>query len=115
MPGFDRSGPTGMGPMTGGSRGLCNSREGNPILRNFGSAFRSERGGARGNRELFGAPGRFRRGRFSPMGFRKRSFFAPNGRDQEIEFLKDQTTVLRQELEATDRRLKDLESGERAT
>jgi len=25
MPGFDRSGPWGAGPMTGGARGLCNS------------------------------------------------------------------------------------------
>jgi hypothetical protein len=24
MPGFDRTGPAGMGPMTGGARGLCN-------------------------------------------------------------------------------------------
>jgi hypothetical protein len=24
MPGFDRSGPMGLGPMTGGRRGLCN-------------------------------------------------------------------------------------------
>ena len=24
MPGFDRSGPMGAGPMTGGRRGLCN-------------------------------------------------------------------------------------------
>jgi hypothetical protein len=24
MPGFDRTGPAGMGPMTGGGRGWCN-------------------------------------------------------------------------------------------
>ncbi|MFP3897440.1 MAG: DUF5320 domain-containing protein [Anaerolineales bacterium] len=24
MPGFDRTGPAGQGPMTGGARGLCN-------------------------------------------------------------------------------------------
>ena len=24
MPGFDRTGPMGAGPMTGGARGLCN-------------------------------------------------------------------------------------------
>ncbi len=24
MPGFDRTGPMGVGPMTGGARGLCN-------------------------------------------------------------------------------------------
>ncbi|MBN1369701.1 MAG: DUF5320 domain-containing protein [Dehalococcoidaceae bacterium] len=26
MPGFDRTGPAGMGSMTGGARGLCNPR-----------------------------------------------------------------------------------------
>ena len=26
MPGFDRTGPQGAGPMTGGARGLCNPR-----------------------------------------------------------------------------------------
>ncbi len=25
MPGYDRTGPAGMGPMTGGGRGQCNS------------------------------------------------------------------------------------------
>ena len=24
MPGFDKSGPTGRGPLTGGGRGICN-------------------------------------------------------------------------------------------
>ena len=27
MPGFDRSGPAGNGPMTGGARGLCGSAD----------------------------------------------------------------------------------------
>jgi len=29
MPGFDGTGPNGMGAMTGGGRGLCNPRGGN--------------------------------------------------------------------------------------
>jgi Family of unknown function (DUF5320) len=28
MPGFDRSGPDGKGPLTGGNRGLCGSNSG---------------------------------------------------------------------------------------
>jgi len=34
MPGFDGTGPRGMGPMTGGGRGFCNPR-------GIGAAFRS--------------------------------------------------------------------------
>jgi hypothetical protein len=30
MPGFDRTGPEGKGPMTGGARGRCRGRRGTP-------------------------------------------------------------------------------------
>ena len=36
------------------------------------------------------------------------------GRDQEMEFLKGQATVLRQELEAIDNRLRELKSNEKS-
>lgn len=44
MPGFDGTGPRGMGPMTGGGRGFCNPNfagmgapyMGNPYARNYG-------------------------------------------------------------------------------
>lgn len=39
MPGFDGTGPRGMGPMTGGGRGLCNPRGTRGLRR--GVAFRS--------------------------------------------------------------------------
>jgi hypothetical protein len=31
MPNFDRTGPQGAGPMTGGARGLCGRRRGVPV------------------------------------------------------------------------------------
>ena len=34
MPGFDGTGPAGMGPMTGGARGPCNSN--NPMYAGYG-------------------------------------------------------------------------------
>ena len=34
MPGFDRTGPAGMGPMTGGARGWCNPT--NPMAADYG-------------------------------------------------------------------------------
>ena len=36
MPGFDRTGPMGMGPMTGGGRGFCNPRGVGAGLRRYG-------------------------------------------------------------------------------
>lgn len=56
MPGFDGTGPAGMGPMTGGGRGFCASlRPGmaaQPFVRGF-----SGRGGGRGRRNRFFATG----------------------------------------------------------
>jgi len=60
MPGFDRTGPQGMGPMTGGARGRCNSSgtgiaaggygygRGMANGRNFRGDFMSGRGMRRG-------------------------------------------------------------------
>jgi hypothetical protein len=42
MPGFDRTGPIGAGPMTGGHRGLCGGTYGRPV--NIGYGY----GGGRG-------------------------------------------------------------------
>ena len=39
MPGFDGTGPRGMGPMTGGGRGFCNPRGARGLRR--GGMFRS--------------------------------------------------------------------------
>ncbi|MDQ7793215.1 MAG: DUF5320 domain-containing protein [bacterium] len=59
MPGFDRTGPEGRGPMTGGGRGLCRvplrnlaNRLGRPrrrltLLGRLGLGLRWRRGGAR--------------------------------------------------------------------
>ena len=80
MPGFDGTGPRGMGPMTGGGRGFC-------------SPF-----GVRAEWQPYGA---YRRApyafpRYSAYGFRP---FAPRvTREQELEFLKDQAEALRDEL-----------------
>lgn len=49
MPGFDRSGPQGAGPMTGGARGFCNPAAGDfqpPYGRGFG--YGAQRGGRLG-------------------------------------------------------------------
>ncbi|MFA5761072.1 MAG: DUF5320 domain-containing protein [Dehalococcoidales bacterium] len=36
MPGFDGTGPRGMGPMTGGGRGFCGVPAAGPVARPYG-------------------------------------------------------------------------------
>lgn len=80
MPGFDGTGPNGMGPMTGGGRGYCH-----PAGRRV--AWRPSRMG-RGT--SYGWPGYGAYGYAPP---------APGAsREQELEFLKGQAEALRAEL-----------------
>ena len=70
MPGFDGTGPNGMGPMTGGGRGVCSPWGGSPRQYAFS--------------------------RYGAYGFRP---FAPRvTRGQELEFLKGQAEALKDEL-----------------
>lgn len=107
MPRLDITGPVGMGPMTGGGRGQCS-----PYGRRFagmGSGLWSRwgQGRGRGHRHrywAFGDPGG------DPM---RPSSAASHTREKEVSFLKDQAAALREELEAIDRRLREIESEER--
>ena len=121
MPGFDRTGPMGMGPMTGGGRGWCNPSVpyGRPYFSGgFGPWFGEGRGRGRGYRHWYratGLPGWMRFGQVGPLGY-------PGGyqggyppvppytKEQETEFLKDQAAALKEELDAIDSRLRGLES-----
>jgi hypothetical protein len=78
MPGFDGTGPGGMGPMTGGGRGLCRPWGGIPP------------------QYAFPRPAYYAFPRYGTYGFRP---FAPRlSREQELEFLKGQAEALRDEL-----------------
>ncbi len=81
MPGFDGTGPMGMGPMTGGGRGFCSPY------------------GAR----VFGRP--YGAHRWLGYGY---PFGAFPTREQEIDFLKDEAQALRRTLEGIDARIKEL-------
>ena len=85
MPGFDGTGPNWMGPMTGGGRGFCGPRSAGAMWRPHGA----------------------RRGAGYGYGYRP----APT-REQELEFLKDETRALRRTLEDLDARIKDLTGKE---
>jgi hypothetical protein len=79
MPGFDGTGPSGMGPMTGGGRGFCSPW--GMGIRNY--AFPQWTSYAY---PAYGAYG------FSP--------FVPRiSRERELDFLKNQAEALKSELE----------------
>ena len=109
MPGFDGTGPMGMGAMTGGVRGFCN-----PSGRDFGRQGPMSRPGwgggrGRGYRNRYwatGLPGWMRSGPTGPTGS---PFAAPYTREQEMNSLKDQAAFLKDELDAINSRLRDIE------
>ncbi len=113
MPGFDATGPMGMGPMTGGRRGRCNPSVpyGSPYSPGgFGPWFGRGRGRGRGYRHRYwatGLPGWMRSGPVGPWGY---PYAAPYTKEQETAFLKDQAVALKEELDAIDSQLRDLES-----
>ena len=82
MPGFDGTGPRGMGPMTGGGRGFCAvPLPGTPA---------------------YGVPYYGQRPAVMP--------FAPQiSKEQELGFLKAQSQAMREQLEQIEGRIKGLE------
>jgi len=88
MPGFDGTGPMGMGAMTGGGRGFCNPRGGG--MRNYALPR--------------WAPHTYPR--YGVRGFR--SFVPQVNREQELEFLKDQAGVLKDELKELEAEIEKL-------
>lgn len=109
MPGFDRSGPMGAGPMTGGGRGLCGgpARAANMPLydRGYGHgrgmAFRRGcgKGWGRGAGPAFGGYGTPRAGGFG----------YPVSKEAEIEKLRTNAEAMRGSLEAIQSRIAELE------
>jgi len=78
MPGFDGTGPNGMGSMTGGARGFCSPRGGS--MRNY----------------AFPRWAPYSYPRYGTYSFR--SFVPRVSREQELEFLKSEAQTLRDEL-----------------
>lgn len=104
MPGFDRTGPWGMGPMTGGRRGLC-------VLRGRGSDWYS---GGRGFG--WGTGPRWGRGsgwcRWRPSYVPPYAYAPPMGTEREFDFLRNQSQALREELENIEARISEMEGKE---
>jgi hypothetical protein len=104
MPGFDRTGPMGMGPMTGGGRGRCNAATRGydaPFGGGYGGRLRGARGFARG----FGM-GQGRRKGFGPYWMAPE--YAPSAAN-EPDYLKTEAEYLRNQLNIITKRLEELE------
>ena len=93
MPGFDGTGPNGMGPMTGGGRGFCS-----PWGAGIGNY-------AFPRRAPYTYP---RRGAYGSMPFVPRM-----SREQELEFLKGQAETLRDDLKALETEIEKLSAGKK--
>lgn len=103
MPGFDRTGPRSMGPMTGGGRGLCNPRGTRPDYLGYGFGFRGASpawpyvGRGRGGLPRCWSPGLME------------GTAEPNiSREHELDILKDQAHAMREQLEQLEARMKQM-------
>jgi len=99
MPGFDGTGPRGMGPMTGGGRGYCNP-----------AGYRPWRGFNPG----YGAFGRsWGAGYATPDYYQGAPYGAGMSREQEVDFLRDQANLLKNQLQEIESRVAQLEKTDK--
>lgn len=119
MPGGDRRGPLGYGPMTGRGMGFCAGYDRGGFASNFQGRRFGRRGGGPGfNRGYYGGYGRGR-------GYRNRFFNAPPSMpygdwgyretfeltpEREMDMLKNEAKVIQEELDFIQARIKELEN-----
>jgi len=115
MPGGDRTGPRGMGPLSGRAAGRCagfdipeffNRAVGRGFGPGYGRPHGMSWGRGRGWRHMYwatGLPGRLRSGRY----FDREEKIDP---DFEKQSLKDQESILQSELDTIKKRLGELET-----
>jgi len=109
MPGFDGTGPRGMGPMTGGGRGFCSPWGIGTALRGYGVS------PAVG----YGYP--YYRGAGAPYPFYGAPATAPGAppftpgmtKEQELDFLRNQAQAVKGQLEQIEARMRELATREK--
>jgi hypothetical protein len=109
MPGYDGTGPRGMGPMTGGGRGFCAvPATGNTLRPRAGRVF--GRGAGRGRRNVYYATGMpfWQRATYGNPYYGYSAYPEPSA-EEEKEMLKSEAETLRQELEDIQDRISVLE------
>jgi len=105
MPGFDGTGPRGMGPMTGGGRGFCSPWGIGAAFAGYGTPPRVGYG-----YPYYGWAGASYPFYGTPTGAPGAMPFAPQmTREQELEALKTQSQVLTQQLSEIQRHIEGLE------
>lgn len=112
MPGGDRTGPMGMGPMTGRAAGYCSgySLPGymNPVPgRGFGRGWGRGLGRGRGWGRGFG----FRGSAFGDPYYAAPYYGSEVSPKQEAQLLKEQAKVMQDEIKAINQRIEELEAG----
>ena len=114
MPGYDGTGPRGMGPMTGGGRGYCAVPEGR-VVGNMPAGRFLRRGGGRGWRNWYyatGMPG-WQRAAYGYPAYSGGTYpYSEPTIDEEKEMLKDEAEVLKKELGNIQDRISALEKAQ---
>lgn len=114
MPGRDRSGPTGQGPMTGGGRGGCGGAAPQMEMPRRGRGFGMGRGHGRGggwrHRHWFNATGLtgWQRAQMGGPGL-STAFPTAVSKEQELEVLKQQIMGLERTLGELKSRIQELD------
>ena len=111
MPGFDRTGPMGAGPMTGGATGRCN-----PVNAGAMPVYAGDYGYGRGLGLRRGFRGGFSaglgRGRGGGRGYGRYPLAAnpsyPEDTASEMDMLKAEAAYMRKSLEAINKRIDEL-------
>lgn len=114
MPGFDRTGPSGAGPMSGGARGFCN-----PAATGYRSSMYGGAGFGRGmglGRGFRGGTGWRMKGGFGRRyGGYQPAYFNPNpyamDAVSELDILKAQADSYKSTLDAINKRMAELKNS----
>ena len=124
MPGGDRTGPMGMGPMTGRAAGYCAGFAVPGFMNAPGGRGFGGRGGGRGRgwRNWFYATGltgwqraaarmpAFGVGQFAPAAYTGASAPPAAGKEQELSILKQQAETMEQQMRQLRERIEQLET-----
>ena len=104
MPGFDGTGPRGMGPMTGGGRGFCSPW-------GMGAAYRGWIAPPY-PRVPYAPPGGYGAMPYQATGQWAAPFAPQMTRQQELDFLRSEAEAVRENLEQIESRINELTAGE---
>lgn len=109
MPGFDGTGPWGMGPMTGGGRGFCSPAG---FGRARGAGRRLGLGRARGMGRGFGSRWGYPGAGWTPA-YRGPAAYAPRmSGEEELDLLQSRAESIRREIQEIEARMSEIEKRE---